>query len=95
MDPEKKKTLHLIELIVRSLPLAVRGKHLVFLVKDYIEDYDNVYARSLIRQIDPIYFERYIYAQAAEDSMLRDAIAVIIDNFGLGWTMLAHPAGQA
>lgn len=95
MDPERRATLQLIELSVKGQPAPVRCKHLIFLVKDYIEDDDLVYARSLIRQIQPNYFDEHMYQQAAADSLFRDALAIVIDTFGLGWTVLSERGGDA
>jgi hypothetical protein len=89
VDHEFRATLQLIEVSIRDQETRVRGKHLIFLVKDYIEADELLYARSLIRQIPATYFEQYMYQQAEEDGLFRAALARVIETFGLGWTVLS------
>jgi len=82
VDPERKATLDLIEAAVAYTSVAVRGKQLLYVVRDYVEDGDLIYARTVLAKVDSSYFSKYIYQHAVEDSLFAEAVAVVVRTFG-------------
>lgn len=96
MDPDKKRTLDLVEEAVAHVGVAERGRQLIHVVRDYVEDGDALYARTVLARIDPEYFEDHMYRQAAEDAAFAAVVADLIDALGLGFVVLGRPVrGQA
>lgn len=95
MDDEKRKTLTLIEIASVSLSVAERGRQLLFVVKDHIEDGNLLYARGVLEKIDTPYFTEHLPRQVPTDSLLADALAVVIDAFGHDLTLIRRPQGTA
>jgi hypothetical protein len=90
MSDDERHILQLVEIAAKSQSLAASGRIMVVLIKDYIVGGDLVYAKALIGKIEPQYYDQYLYRQAAEEEELCQAVAKIIDVFGLGWTILSR-----
>lgn len=95
MDDERRRTLALIEHAVRFSTPEERGRQLVLVVRDYVEDVDLPEALRVLRSIEQSYFEGPIYLQAAEERAFGEAVALLIETFGLGFAVLARPPASA
>lgn len=95
MDDEYRRTLDLIEAAVHAVPRATRGAQLLHVAKDYIVDGDMVYARTVLARVEGAYFEEDLPAQVAVDSLLADALAVVVEAFGADFLAVLRPAGVA
>jgi hypothetical protein len=91
MDPDKKAALDLIEAVAKDLPVPDRGKQLMAVARDYVDDGDLPYAREVLGKIEATYFEEFMYQQAAEDTLFAEVVADVIEVFGLGFSVLARP----
>jgi hypothetical protein len=95
VDPEKKKTLLLMEAMLPTLDEMDRAHHVIFLIEDYIDDGDLVKARSLIRLMPPDYVDFALAADSARNICVREAVIVIIETFGTDWTLLGKATATA
>lgn len=95
MDDAKRRTLGLIEASVRYVPASERGRQLILVVRDYVAADELSEARRVLRGIEQPYLDGDLYVHAAADRDFAEAVALLIDVFGLGFAVLARPAAQA
>jgi hypothetical protein len=95
VDPERQKTLALIEASVKHLSQAVRGAQLLQVAADYIDDGDLVYGRAVLARIETAYFEDDLPRQAAIDSLLASALALVVETFGADFATILYPRACA
>lgn len=91
MDDATKKTLDLIEGASERLNIAEKGRQLIVVVRDYVDDGDLENAARVLGDIDDLYFEEYMYEQCANDELLADAVATLIEVLGMGFWILVRP----
>jgi hypothetical protein len=95
MDDEKRKTLTLIEVASRTLSVADRGKQLLHIVKDYIEDGDLRYAKGVLERIETSYFTEHLPKQLPEDSLLSESLAIVVEAFGADLAVFKRSGASA
>lgn len=95
MDDERRRALDLIESAVGGVSRDVRGAQLVHVARDYVEDGDVLRARTVLAKIEVEYFERDLPVQVATDSLLAEALAVLVDCFGADLVLARRPAGES
>ncbi len=92
MDPEFKRTLDLIEEVAETLPEPDRGKQLLYVAKDYVVDGDLRHARDVLARIPSGYYDKHLPLQTTSDSLFADAVAILIDAFGLDLSLWSSSA---
>jgi hypothetical protein len=95
MDDQMRQTLRTIEVYVKTISLDARGKALVAIVRDHVDDDNMMEARRVLKSIPQDYFSDYMYAQAVEDKMFGEAVARLIEVLGYGFWLLAREAASA
>lgn len=85
MDPEWKRTLALIESILYTLDDNERGRQVLMLMKDYIDDGDLKRAHSLIFAVPKDYIESQLVVDCACDRRIAAALAAVIEALGWDW----------
>lgn len=95
MDSTRRSTLDLIELAAADVSIAERGRQLLHVVRDYVDDGDIVRAREVLCKIEPVYYEEYMYLQVIEDSLLGEAVARLVEVLGHDFWMFGRPAAQS
>lgn len=94
MDGARRRTLALIEATVGVLSLRDRGRQLMLVARDFVDDDDLVEATRVLRSVDIAFYDDLpTYAAADED--LRLAIASFIEALGMDWILLAQPASAS
>lgn len=95
MDDVKRNTLQLMEAVAETFSTERKGRHLIGVVAEYINEFDLLNAKRVLCKIETAYFDNHMYVQAADDGMLARDIATIINEFGLGFAVLTKPAASA
>jgi hypothetical protein len=95
MDERHRATLVLIETAAEGLGVADKGKQLLQVARDYLDDGDAVYARTVLCKIDVEYFTKHLPAQAVADMGLAQALAALVEFFGTDLVLVLRPAGTA
>lgn len=82
MDDDRRRTLDLIEATVHRLSVEERGRQLVLVVWDYLDDGDRLNARRVLQKLERRYFEEFMPRHAVADPDLARAVADIFEVFG-------------
>lgn len=83
MDEERKSTLRLMASLVDRLSVRDAGYQLILIAKDYAEDGDLVEARNHLARIHRDYFTDHIHDHVAASKDFAQAVALLIDIFGV------------
>jgi hypothetical protein len=92
MDSETKATLKLIEQESMQLELESRGRQLVYLARDYLEDEDLFEVRRLLRLVEASYFTDFMHQHIADDGGYAKAIAHLVEVLGHDFWLFASTA---
>lgn len=95
MDDERRNTLRLIERAVRFATPEERGRQLILVVRDYVEDSDMAEAVRVLRLVEQSYLDRGLLAHANDSRDFGAAVALLIETLGLDFTVLARPTAKA
>ena len=83
MDDRKRATLEMMEEIVEGMEYTVAGKELILQVRDYLDADEESNAHRVLCKIDPNYFDGPIHYHASESKDFAEAVAKVIEKFGI------------
>jgi hypothetical protein len=83
MDDVKRRTLNLMELATFQLNLKDAGHHLILIAADWATAGELLRARNALSMVSEFYYEYYLVQQAQESKEIAEAIASLVEAFGV------------